>query len=411
MLEVKFSRIFKISTYLFPIASLLFFFLLLAACADSAPQPESKGKTLLGVNEGWAWPVIVIPPPEGWESDRGESIKYGMRLAEREISRLREGIMGREVIFMFSSISGTSELTSRMNMWKNMKSGIIVSFAAGDMNSELKRICAAVGPSVIFSEGEELAIKNPATGRPYPYLFALDLSYFARANALALAAGLQSKPVAVVTDRMSQKLAKGAEENVRLLQKSGMDAFPIYLPAMRLYQFNAQVQEAESRGARVITSWLDAMSTLSIWRTASMLRNGSTVYYAGVMQKLLTGAEGLILVDKDEELNIDEEGKRLITTEIDDNFGKRVKDPVMASKAYALAKWAIGAFVEAQSGDVRSLAGALPSVKNIPLMSERLSIDPGTHRPKSRKYSILRVEREKYVSIGYVDVYSAESVE
>ena len=142
-----------------------------------------------------------------------------------------------------------------------------------------------------------------------------------------------------------------------------------------------------------------------------MLKNGSAVFYAGVTQKLLTDAEGLILIDKDEELNIDEEGKRLITTEIDDIFGKKVKDPVMASKAYALAKWAIGAFAEVRSDDVRSLAGALSSVKDIPLMSERLSIDPGTHRPKSRKYSILRVENEKYVPIGNVDVYSAESVE
>jgi ABC-type branched-subunit amino acid transport system substrate-binding protein len=293
-----------------------------------------------------------------------------------------------------------------------MKAGVIVSFAGPEMNAELRRLCAVSGPSVIFSGGEDIAIKDLATGMPHRYLFALDFTYFARANALAEFAASEAPPrsVAVITDRLSTKLAKGAERNAELLRGRGVQVFPLFVPASVIYQYNAQVQEAKMSGVGVITSWLDSMATLSIWRTATLL-GGVTVYYAGARHKLLLDADGLVLVDKDIPLDVNEEGKSIIINKGRDVFGREFEDPVTAARAYALAKWVVGGFQNAADNDPRSLASALSHVEDIPLMDEKLSIDPGTNRPRSRKYGVLRVEGGDYLPVGFVDVFSAEVAE
>ncbi|MDR3253997.1 MAG: hypothetical protein LBT31_00325 [Synergistaceae bacterium] len=399
-----------IKTYALALASLCVVLLLGAAGHAS---PAGGGETpLLGVDEGWAWPVIVIPPPEGWDGPLGESVKYGLRMAEREISRQREGIRGSEVTFMFSTIGEISELRARMNTWKGMNAGIVISFAGQELNEVLKSLCVQSGPCVIFAGGEDIAVKDPSTGMPYRYLFALDLPYFARANALSeYASAKGAEMAAIITDQLSPKLAKGAEENVRLLRGRGIDAFSMFVPAMTIYQFNAQVQTAESSGASVIASWLDSMSTLSIWRTTSMNRNGTVIHYPGSAHKFLLDAEGLILVDKDGTLKINEEGKRALTSKGLDMFAKSTPDIVTTAKAYALGKWTISAYVNAVSPDAPSLSLALSRVTGIPLLDETFSIDPRTNRPESRQYGVLRVQNRRFVPVGRVEVRSVETVE
>jgi hypothetical protein len=280
------------------------------------------------------------------------------------------------------------------------------------MNNELMRLCAGSGPCVIFAGGEDIAIKDPSTGMPFRYLFALDLPYFARANALAEFASVGGTPsAAVITDQLSPRLAKGADENIRLLKNRGVDAFSMFVSGMTVYQFSAQVQTAEASGAVVISSWLDSMSTLSIWRTASMNKKGTTVYYPGEAHRFLLDADGLVLVDKDGVLNINEEGKWNIISKCRDALGKSVEDPVTAAKAFALAKWTIDGHVNVASPDAPSLSLALSTTSDIPLMDERLTIDPRTNRPETRKYGVLRVRSRRFVPAGSVDVHSAETAE
>jgi hypothetical protein len=388
------------------------FFILFAPAARSAPL--GGGKTdLSGVREGWAWPVIVIQPPEGWDSPAGAAIKYGMRAAEREISLSREGIRGLEVTFMFSSAADPSELAERMNIWRGMKSCAILSFGGDQVNLELKRLCASKGPSVIFAGGENLAIKNPVNDLPFPYLFALDLTYFARANALAeFAAGeVSGKSVVVMTDGASEKLARGAEINVSTLRRKGVDAITYFIPGDVQYQFNPQIQEAVSGGAGVITSWLGYLSTLSIWRTVFLGKDGVEVYFSGTKDNLLLDADGLVLVDKDDVLNLNERGRHAIVSKVRDLLGVELHDPVAAARAYALAKWAINGLVNADQVSAESVAGALSRADGIPLMDEVLSIDSRTNRPKSRKFAVLQVKERGYKAVASVDVYSVEVAE
>ena len=381
----------------------------LSATASHAKVIDEKD-ALLGVNEGWAWPVVVLSPPVGWESVDGEAIKIGFRMAEREISIKRDAIRGKEVTFMFSSVKTPDELVSRFKVWQRMKVAVIVSFAGGEIDKTLARICAGQGPSVIFLDGEDIVIRDPATGNPCPYLFALDFSYFGRANALAEFAA-QEKPlkhVAVMTDLTSTRLAKGAELNRKFLRARGLQAQSFTVSGYKQDQFVPQVRDAEAGGVRIITSWLDAMATLSIWRTAALNQNGTKVYFAGNQQKLLTDADGLVLVDKDVLLQRNEEGKRDIIVKGRDMFAKEIKSPVIAAKACALGRWVIGAYSSAGSSAAGSIASSLSNVRDIPLMDELLSIDPRTNRPKSRKYGVLEVQLGKYKTIGSVDVYSIE---
>jgi hypothetical protein len=153
------------------------------------------------------------------------------------------------------------------------------------------------------------------------------------------------------------------------------------------------------------------MATLSIWQSLTRRGNGSVVYYSGNAQKILTDAEGIVIVDKDVLLDRNEEGRHAIINTIRDAFDVIVKDPVTAARAYSLAKWAIGAYRVTGSDDFAKIAIELARTSDIPLMDETLSINPDTHRPKSRKYGLLRIGNRTYESYGSVEVFSAEAVE
>ena len=396
-----FPRIFLIAAF-----AVLFAASVLHAALYEAQEEDP----MFAVKEGWAWPVVVIGPPEGWDGPVGESVKYAMRIAERAVSRQREGIQGKEVVFLFSSVTDSAELVERIRTWRAMDVMAIVSFGGQSIDRTLHYLCRDDGPAVVYAAGEDLNVKNPTTGAPYPYLFALDLSHYARANALAelAATELPQKKVAVVTDGMSSRLAVGANLNVGFLRARSVDVLDISVPAFRQDQFVSQIREMESGGVRVFSVWLDAMATLSIWRTAYINRNGSVVYYAGDPHPILLDAEGLVVVDKDVLLERNEKGKDDITVMIRDLFDRKVADPVLAAKAYALAKWVIGAYRDVSVADEASIAHALGRVIDIPLMDVALAINPLTHRPTTREFGVLRVEGGEYQSCGAVEIFSAE---
>ena len=393
------------------LAALVNILLLLGACGVLfAADFEDAEEALQGLKEGWAWPVVVVAPPEGWASEQGEAIKWSMRAAEREISLNREAIRGREVTFMFSSVANSSELVERIKTWRAMGVAAIVSFGDDGIGETLSYLCRDDGPSVLFAGGENAAVLNPTTTQPYRHLFALDLPYFARANALAELATQEDrkKRVAVISDILSERLAKGARLNVELLRARDAEVLDLSVTGFRQDQFVPQIRDFESGGFRIFSVWLDAMATLSIWRTTHMNRNGSEVHYAGNMHRLLLDAEGLLLVDKDVLLERNERGKNDIITIVRDRFNRRISEPVLGAKAYALAKWVLAGYTGAGSAEPGLVADALARAVDIPLMDEMLRIDPTTHRPNSRKFGVLRVEERAFKSAGSVEVFSRE---
>jgi hypothetical protein len=375
--------------------------------AGFADDPDDA-RSLLGVKEGWAWPVIVVPPPEGWESPKGESIKRAMRTAEREISLERDAIKGREVTFMFSSVSDPIELKSRLASWRAMGAAVIVSFGGGGVNESLAFLCRDGGPSLILSGGESNDLMGP--GGPYKYLFALDFPFYARANAMASAVAMEhpSSEAAVFTDILSERVNRGADLTVKFLGRAGVSASKISITAYTQDQFSPQVREMESSGVRSYLCWLDAMATISIWRNLEYRNSGSTVYFPGPPREIMAASDGIVVVDPYTTLERDEKGKYDITKKIRDSFDVIVGDPVAAARAYALAKWAISAYRAVPSGNAAGLAEALANASGIPLMGETLSISAKTHRPAARKFDLLRVSDGHFQSYGKVDVFSEE---
>ena len=395
----------------FPLLVVLFLCVTPAFCSEADVEEREP---LLGVREGWSWPVVVIQPPEGWDSPEGNTIKLAMRTAERELSLERDAINGREVTFMFSDVADARELGTRLAMWRAMQVAAIVTFADDEFSDALAELCAENGPSLIYAGGVETSINSPETGEPYPYLFALELPYFARANALAEAASLErpGELAAVFTDILSTRLARGAALTSDYLEARNMTALDLSTVAYRQDQFTPQVRELEAGGTKIYICWLDAMATLSIWQTLERRHVDSVVYYSGPQRDILTDADGIILVDETVLLERNTEGHDAISKLIRDRFGDAPIEPVLAARAYALARWVIAAYREVGTGDdVPAMASALAGVSGIPLMDETLSIDPATHRPKSRKYGLLRVESKRWESYGSVDVFSAETVE
>ena len=189
------------------------FFILFFILSVSAVWAQNKpSDTLSGVKEGWGYPVVVIPPEKGWESNDGRSIKLALRLAEHQISIQREGIQGREITFMFASIQKKEEIKERLPLWKQMKVAVILSFAdGGGMDQTLRQLCAEKGPAVLFAEGENINLLS-ADAKPLPYLFALELPFFYKANAFAERAvkEKQTRQVTLFSDIKSTQIARGA---------------------------------------------------------------------------------------------------------------------------------------------------------------------------------------------------------
>lgn len=383
--------------------------LIAAACAASIEEIEAD--PMFAVREGWAWPIVVVGPPSGWDSPEGEAAKYAMRMAEREISRQRGAIRGKEIVFLFSTIDNAPELTSRMRTWRGLGACSIISFAGGDIDDQLLKMCREDGPSVLFAAGEHLDLINRSTQTPYKYAFALDLHYFARANALAEAACAPDPAetsTAVISDLMSTRLARGAALTDSLIRDRRGQSVNISVPAFRQDQFVSQVYDLEAGGINTFTVWLDAMAALSIWRTAQMNRAGSKVYYAGGRQQILLDADGLMIIDQEAPLERNMIGLEEIGLKLRDSFNRVPSDPVLAAKALAMAEWVISAYSRVSSIDDATIADALSSIDGIPLLDERLSIDPSTHRPAIRKFYILRVENREFKTYGVVEVHSSE---
>lgn len=394
------------------LAALLFAFAFISLASSAmASVVDIENDPMFAIREGWAWPVVVVPPPSGWETPEGEAVKYAMRIAERQVSRQRGAIRGKEVVFLYSTADNASDVQARLRQWRDLGVCAIISFAGGEIDDTLSRMCRDAGPSVVFVGGENIRTMPNGSNVPFPFIFALDYSYFARTNAIAEAISVLSKPdekVAVVSDLMSAKLAHGADLTVKFARSRGLSTMDIAVPAFRQDHFVSQVYDLEAGGVRSFSIWLDAMATLSIWRTARVNGKGSTIYYCGQQHPILLDAEGLVIVDKDEHLYRNTDGVRAMIELMRDEFSRTPSDPVLASKAYALAKWVIAAYSSVSSIEVDVIARALENVKDIPLLDELITIDPNTHRPVNRKYGVLMVGDREYKSHGVVDVFGSE---
>nr|MBQ6740277.1 hypothetical protein [Synergistaceae bacterium] len=48
-------------------------------------------------NAEWVWNVLIVPPDDGWETERGRSIKAALKWEEDEIAQSGRGVAGHDV--------------------------------------------------------------------------------------------------------------------------------------------------------------------------------------------------------------------------------------------------------------------------------------------------------------------------
>lgn len=391
-----------------------FIFFLVTLLGASLVWAQTKSaEPLSGVKEGWGYPVVVIPPQKGWDSADGRSIKLALRLAEHQISAQREGIEGREVTFMFASMDRQEEVRKRLPVWKQMKVAVILSFAGGGATDQtLHRLCAQKGPAVLFAEGENIGLLS-ADASPLPYVFALELPFFFKANAFAERATKEklSQQVTLFSDVKSTKIARGARLNESLLLGKKIPSSIMWVPAYQQDHFTLAIDEADSGKSATFISWLEGMGTLSIWKKLNTGRLDTRLWYAGKKHPILLDAAGLVLADKDVLLERDIKGQKELSMRIRDLFNRVPENPVIAAKAYALGMWAIKGYQAGGEMTAKALTERLALVRQVPLMGEFLDIDPSTHRPISRRVGFLKIADRKYKSDGSVSVFSRNVAE
>lgn len=367
----------------------------LALCCAVLWGCVAEAAPLSALKEGWGWPVVVLPPEGGWNSPAGQSVKWALRTAEREVSLTHQGVHGRDVVFLYAPVDTKEEALKRLPQWRAMGAGAILCFASGDLEAGLIQACAYQGPSLILAGGEERRIRDPK-GKPCPYLFALDLYRNYRANAFAALAGSQGKELmGILSDPYAVDLARTARLSARFLEKRGVPSRSFWMSGQGDDEMGVRLAEMESSGARRVICWLGGMGTRSLWKTAAYYRKSLKVWHGGPYDPLLQGAEGVLYLEQDAPLQERLKAQDALRWNVLRKTRVRVTDLVLAGKAYALGHWAIGAFLEAGTNAPAPVAAALARNRDVPLLGETLSINPGTHRPHQREVGVMRIRKNQ----------------
>ena len=99
-------------------------------------------------------PVVVIPPTGGWDTPQGQSVKWALRTAEREVSLTHQGIHGRDVVFLYAPVTsqggGLEAAPPSGGPWGWEA---LLCFATGDLEAALVQACAGRGPSLVLAGG------------------------------------------------------------------------------------------------------------------------------------------------------------------------------------------------------------------------------------------------------------------
>ncbi|EHM10232.1 hypothetical protein TheveDRAFT_1108 [Thermanaerovibrio velox DSM 12556] len=352
----------------------------------------AQGENLSALKEGWGWPVVVIPPKEGWGSPEGQSLKWALRTAEMEVSKAHSGVHGRDVVFLYPDISDPEDALKRLKIWRSMKVGVIVCFDDGPVMEALVKACRDSGPSLILSDGEDLSLRGPS-GKPHPYLFALGFFRNYRANVLSQLMAKRALKGAVISDRYDPAMVQGAQVTLSLLAKRQPGARLFWLMGSGDAGYRYRLAEASAEGANVVVSWLDSMGSISLWKTAYTYRMPLEVWHGAYPdQKLLKEADGLLYVDADHLLSLRQKELQRIRWNIIRTVKRDVTNLVAAAKAYAIGVWVIKAYESTGSADPAKLAASLSSTRDIPLAGEMLAISPITHRPVKRSFGVIRVK-------------------
>ncbi|MEA3283978.1 MAG: ABC transporter substrate-binding protein [Synergistota bacterium] len=367
----------------------LFLLLLTALSSAEAEVPRS-------VEEGWAWPIAVIPPSDGWDSPSGRSVAPVVEYAQGLVNDSIEGIKEHDVFFRLES--GDVFDSSDMARWRKEGFLAVISFADERVNRVLADSWRQGDPVLLLADDSSTVLRDEKEVVKAG-LFSLDLhdSYVTRAAVETAVSILPpASEVGLLSDRLAEYLSRGARAVSRGLREGGLNSQVFWVAGGGTDSFSMMAQEMLGFGSDMVVVWMTDMAAREFYRQLRVLDGSVPVWSGGASLDGIVGLEGIMTADQDLPLRLDKAIKTL-KTDVWDATRVRVPDSPLAAKAYACCQWVFQGLKDVQKADPEHLAKVMASTKGIPLGSENLEINPVTHRPSVKKVAVIRAKKGKWI--------------
>jgi hypothetical protein len=349
---------------------------------------------------------LVIPPDEGWQSEKGISIQKALQWHEAEISESGDGIRGRDLRFVFLPPL-TEDSARSFSLPPAPRAVAVMSFASNHVDRELAGRAAGSklslsGLPLLLAGGEGVPLSE--RGRPVPYLFALDLFRDYRCRAfLDYASKIAEKDsrLGVIGARFTLNEEREAKICFDLFSAAGFMPMPYWVDASVTDSFGMVEQEIVDYSNGILISYIGSMGAKEIWRGIMGHQSPYRIWYGGAPDKTFLSYKGMIFADQN--MYLDERGGfERLKRDLWSTRAMAAPDKVAAGRASALALWLIQA-LKALPGsgalenfDKNALLSLLAEARDIPFGVQTLNIDRDTHRPAERLVFILEVRGRNF---------------
>ncbi|NLB84089.1 MAG: hypothetical protein GX791_07575, partial [Synergistaceae bacterium] len=253
--------------------SLLAFLLPLSVASGSERIP-------VGVEDGWIWQIVLLPPPSGWESDSGISALAAVRCEEKFLAESAGGAAGRDVHFLKEEALTSGNVLSRLAEWRERKIAAVLSFGDGMDAALLAPLLGTSGPIFLSARGEGTDLRGEKG--PAPFMFALDLFQDFRVAAFTLCAEetlAPGVPVAILGDRFDPTLDANTRCLTERLSGKNFSVSTYWIAGGGIDSFNMIGSEIMSSGAEVFISLAGTMVVRDLWLGSRRQGHPFTLWY------------------------------------------------------------------------------------------------------------------------------------
>ena len=362
-------------------------------------------------NHDWVWNVLVIPPPGGWETEPGKSIRTALTWCEREISESSSGIGGHDVKFISVPVPNSQDISmSDINLNIDSHTVAVMSFT---LTPEADRLLVArmagMNIPLMLAGGENVLIDR--AGRPIQNIFALDLFRDYRCPAFTQYAKKiypRDTRIALAASRFTVNQEREAKICYNLLDNAGFMPMPYWTDSSvrdSYIMMSEEIESFEGEKAGVVISFMGSMGAREIWRNFMRLRTSWRLWNCAEPENIYLSCRGMIFADQNiklETLGGFIETKRLLWR----TRAMAVDDTVAAGRAVALYEWfkrAVDVMPQPVDAMPRNeLLRNLSRVQNIPFGNQNLNISPALHRPMARNIYMVEVRNREFQDIDVV---------
>ncbi len=352
------------------------------AWGDSLPR---------SVQEGWTWPVAVIPSSQGWDVEPGLSVAPAVEFARGQVNDSVMGIREHDVFFRLEP--PVTDAAKRLRDWRNDGFLAVISFAEPETNRQLVKAWSPGDPVLLLADDAETSLRDDAE-IPKAGVFALQLhkSYLSRAVTEAYGVLLPSdSEVALLSDVLAASLSQAARATASGLRDRRLSAQVFWVAGGGVDSYKMMAQEMMGYGAEAIVLWMDQVAVRELYHQIRAVSPSVAIWAAGPDPQGIVGLDGIMTADQDRALEMDTTTKAL-KMDIWDATRIHVQDRPIAAKAYACCRWVFKAFELVGEATPDSVAWAMARSTQIPLGAEIINASSVTHRPASRVVTVVRAK-------------------